>query len=364
MSSPLSKNIARLIRETGPMPISHFMAMALGHPKHGYYMTRDPLGAAGDFTTAPEISQMFGELIGLWIAETWIAQGSPSKIVLAELGPGRGTLMADALRALRSVPGLLPALDLHFVETSPVLAAIQKQNVPNATWHDRFDTLPEGPLYLIANEFFDALPIRQFVRTKQGWCERYVMLTEDSTEEEPRFEPAIVPVPQASNDILAAGQRNAPIGSLAEVSPASAAFAEDIASRIAKHGGAALIIDYGHPKSAAGETLQALRKHEFVSVFENPGEADLTAHVDFEALAVAAKTGGAAVYGPIEQGTFLRALGISERAERLKAKATPEQARDIDSAEHRLTSREEMGSLFKVLALTPKDAPAPAGFEV
>jgi len=362
--SVLSKHIARLIKETGPMPVSHFMALALGHPKHGYYMTRDPLGAAGDFTTAPEISQMFGELIGLWIAETWMAQGSPTKFVLAELGPGRGTLMADALRALRAVPGLLPALDLHFVETSPVLAAIQKQNVPNATWHDRFDTLPEGPLYVIANEFFDALPIRQFVRTKQGWCERYVMLSESSTEDEPRFEPAIMPVPQASNDILAAGQRNAPIGSLAEVSPASAAFAEDIALRISKHGGAALIIDYGHTKSAAGETLQALRAHEFVNVFENPGEADLTAHVDFEALAIAAKAGGVAAHGPIEQGTFLRALGIDERATTLKAKATPDQTRDIDSAEQRLTSREEMGSLFKVLALTPLGAPTPAGFEV
>ena len=362
--SPLSKNIARLIKETGPMPISHFMALALGHPKHGYYMTRDPLGAAGDFTTAPEISQMFGELVGLWIAETWIAQGSPTKFVLAELGPGRGTLMADALRALRSVPGLLPALDLHFVETSPVLAAIQKQNVPNATWHDRFDTLPQGPLYVIANEFFDALPIRQFVRTKQGWCERYVMLNENSTEDEPRFEPAIMPVPHASNDILAPNQRNAPLGSLAEVSPASAAFVEDIALRIATHGGTALIIDYGHPKSAAGETLQALRAHEFVNVFENPGEADLTAHVDFEALTIAAKAGNVAVYGPIEQGTFLRALGIGERAERLKTNATPDQARDIDSAEQRLTSAEEMGSLFKVLALTPNGAPAPAGFEV
>ncbi len=362
--SDLAKHIARLIKEAGPMPVSHFMALALGHPKHGYYMTRDPLGAQGDFTTSPEISQMFGELVGLWIAETWIAQGSPSPFILAELGPGRGTLMADALRALRSVPGLLPALDLHFVETSPVLAAIQKQNVPNATWHDRFNTLPQGPLYIIANEFFDALPIRQFVRMEQGWCERYVMLSKDSSDDEPSFEPAIMPVPQASDDMLAPAQRSAAVGSLAEVSPASVAFIDDIAQRIAQYGGAALIIDYGHTKSAVGDTLQALRAHQFVDVFEHPGEADLTTHVDFEAIALAAKAAGVVANGPIEQGTFLQALGISERAETLKVKATPDQARDIDVAERRLTSREEMGSLFKVLALTPVGAPRPAGFEI
>ncbi|MDO8288716.1 MAG: SAM-dependent methyltransferase [Parvibaculum sp.] len=360
----LAQHIARLITETGPMPLSHFMALALGHPKHGYYMTRDPLGAQGDFTTSPEISQMFGELVGLWIAETWIAQGSPSPMILAEFGPGRGTLMADALRALRSVPGLLEALEVHFVETSPVLSALQKKNVPNATWHDRFDTLPQGPLYVIANEFFDALPVRQFVRLKQGWCERFVMLGEDSTEDAPKFEPAIMPVPLASLDILAPAHRNAPLNSLAEVSMASAAFTEDIAGRIKTHGGAALIIDYGHVKSAIGDTLQALRAHQFVDPFETPGEADITTHVDFEALVRAAKIGGVEAHGPIEQGTFLKALGIHERSETLKAKATLDQARDIDVAERRLTAREEMGSLFKVLALTPIGAPIPAGFEL
>jgi NADH dehydrogenase [ubiquinone] 1 alpha subcomplex assembly factor 7 len=338
------------------------MALALGHPKHGYYMTRDPLGAAGDFTTSPEISQMFGELVGLWLAETWIAQGRPSPFILAELGPGRGTLMADALRALRSVPGLFDVLQLHFVETSPVLAAMQKQNVPNATWHDRFDTLPEGPLFLIANEFFDALPIRQFVRMERGWCERFVMLDDDSTEDAPHFVPAITPVPIQSDDILPPSVRNAPVGSLAEISPASGAFAEDIALRLKRHGGAALIIDYGHAKSAAGDTLQALRAHKFVDVFETPGEADLTAHVDFEALALAARAGGAVAHGPVEQGAFLRSLGIKARAEALKARATPEQARDIDVAERRLTARDEMGSLFKVMALTAPNAPELAGF--
>lgn len=360
--SPLARHIARLISETGPISVGHFMALALGHPKHGYYMTRDPLGAQGDFTTSPEISQMFGELIGLWIAETWIAQGRPSPFILAELGPGRGTLMADAMRALRSVPGFLEALQLHFVETSPVLAAAQKQNVPNATWHDRFDTLPQGPLFLVANEFFDALPIRQFVRMERGWCERFVMLDEDGTEDEPHFVPAITPVPLASDDLLPPAVRNAPVGSLSEVSPAAGAFAEDIAARLKSHGGAALIIDYGHAKSAVGDTLQALRAHKFVDAFEAPGEADLTAHVDFEALARAAREGGAVAHGPVEQGAFLRALGIKARAEALKARATPEQARDIDVAERRLTARDEMGSLFKVMALTAPDAPELAGF--
>ncbi len=360
--APLNQHIARLIAQAGPISVSNFMALALGHPKLGYYMTRDPLGAQGDFTTAPEISQMFGELLGLWIAETWIAQGRPSPFILAELGPGRGTLMADALRALRAVPGMLDAMKVHFVETSPVLAAAQKQNVPNATWHDRFDTLPQGPLFLIANEFFDALPIRQFVRTERGWCERFVMLDDDSTHDAPHFVPAITPVPLASDDMLPPSVRNAPVGSLAEVSPASNAFAEDIAARIAKHGGAAIIIDYGHAKSAPGDTLQALRAHKFVDAFEAPGEADLTAHVDFEALALAARAGGAVAHGPIEQGSFLRALGINARSEALKARATPEQARDIDLAERRLTSRDEMGSLFKVMALTAPDAPGLAGF--
>ena len=358
----LAQHIARLIAETGPISINHFMALALGHPKHGYYMTRDPLGAQGDFTTSPEISQMFGELIGLWIAETWIAQGRPSPFILAELGPGRGTLMADALRALRSVPGLLDAMSLHFVETSPVLAAAQKQNAPNATWHDRFGTLPEGPLFLIANEFFDALPIRQFVRTERGWCERFAMLDDDSTGDAPRFAPAITPMPLASDDILPPAVRNAPVGSLAEISPAAGAFAEDIAARLKRHGGAALIIDYGHAKSAVGDTLQALRAHKFIDAFETPGEADLTAHVDFEALALAAKAGGAIAHGPVEQGSFLRTLGIKARAEALKARATPEQARDIDVAERRLTARDEMGSLFKVMALTAPNAPELAGF--
>jgi NADH dehydrogenase [ubiquinone] 1 alpha subcomplex assembly factor 7 len=234
--------------------------------------------------------------------------------------------------------------------------------VPDATWHDRFDALPAGPLFLIANEFFDALPVRQLVKTDRGWCERYVMLDEDSTEDEPHLVPALAPVPLPSDALIPRAVRNAAPGSLVEISPASRAIVEDIANRLRDRGGAALIVDYGHAKSAAGDTLQALRAHKFTDPFETPGEADLTAHVDFEALADAARAGGATPHGPVEQGAFLKELGIGERAATLKRHATPEQARDVDLAERRLTSREEMGSLFKVLALTAPGTPTPPGF--
>ncbi|HEX7775801.1 MAG TPA: SAM-dependent methyltransferase, partial [Parvibaculum sp.] len=361
-ASPLSSLIARLIAETGPMPLDHYMALALGHPKHGYYMTRDPLGALGDFTTAPEVSQMFGELLGLWLADAWTRQGAPTPFVLAELGPGRGTLMADLLRALRAVPPMLEAAQIHFVETSPVLKAAQKELVPQATWHDRIDSLPQEPLFLIAHEFFDALPIRQFVRTDRGWCERFVALGEGNTAENPRFVSMLAPAPLPSDDILPPAVRGAPPGSIAEISLASLANIDEIATRLGTHGGAALIVDYGHTHSAPGDTLQAVRAHQFANPFEAPGEADITAHVDFETLATAARKAGAVVHGPVEQGEFLRDLGIETRAKKLKTHANAEQAQEIDAALKRLTARDEMGSLFKAMALTPPGAPEPAGF--
>lgn len=358
--TPLAGHLARLIRATGPIPLSHYMALALGHPEHGYYVTRDPLGARGDFITAPEVSQMFGELLGLWIADCWTLQGRPSPFVLCELGPGRGTLMADALRAMRAVPDLADAAHLHLVETSPALSAAQKSRLPQATWHVRFDDVPRGPLFLIANEFFDALPISQFVKTERGWCERHVGLADDG--EEPRFVPVLAPVPLACDHVLPPAMRGAPVGAIAEISPASCAIAEAIGVRIADAGGAAVVIDYGHARSGVGDTLQAMRAHKFADPFEAPGEADLTAHVDFEALADAAARGGAKAHGPVAQGAFLAQLGIAERARTLKLGATPAQATDIDAAMRRLTATEEMGSLFKALALTPPGAPVPAGF--
>ncbi|WP_293507623.1 SAM-dependent methyltransferase [Parvibaculum sp.] len=355
-ATPLARHIARLIEETGPIPLSHYMALALGHPEHGYYMTRDPLGARGDFTTAPEISQMFGELIGLWLADIWATQGAPASFLLAELGPGRGTLMADALRAMRAAPGMTDAAEIHFVETSPVLRKAQRERVPRATWHERIDTLPAGPLFLIANEFFDALPIVQYQRTERGWCERYVGIAEG------RLAPVLAPVPLPGETGLPPAMRAAPLGAIAEISPASAAIAQAIATRIAAQGGAALIVDYGHARSAPGDTLQALRGHQYADPFAAPGEADLTAHVDFEALANAVRAGGAAAHGPVEQGAFLTALGIEARAANLRRRATAAQAPDIDAGLRRLTAPGEMGSLFKVLGIVPRGTPTPAGF--
>lgn len=358
--TPLADHLARLIRATGPISLSQYMALALGHPQHGYYMTRDPLGVRGDFITAPEVSQMFGELLGLWIADCWTRQGRPSPFVLCELGPGRGTLMVDALSAMRTVPGLADAARLHLVETSPALREAQQKRLPRATWHARFDDVPQGPLFLIANEFFDALPISQFVRTERGWCERHVGLADDG--EEPRFAPVLAPVPLASDTVLPPAMRGAPIGAVAEISPASCAIAEAIGARVADAGGAGLIVDYGPARSAVGDTLQALRAHKFADPFEAPGDADLTTHVDFETLAAAAIRGDAKAYGPVAQGAFLVALGIETRAQILKSGATRAQAQAIDAALRRLTAPEEMGSLFKALALTPPGAAAPAGF--
>ncbi|PKQ06676.1 MAG: methyltransferase, partial [Alphaproteobacteria bacterium HGW-Alphaproteobacteria-12] len=217
----LAQHIARLIEETGPIPLSHFMALALGHPDHGYYMTRDPFGAKGDFTTAPEISQMFGELIGLWLADQWLRQGSPGRVAIVELGPGRGTLMSDLLRATAKIPGMADAAEIHFIEMSPVLREAQKARVPHATWHDSVTTLPPLPLFLVANEFFDALPVTQYQRTRQGWCERYVGLDGE------RFVPVLAPVPLANDAALPAAMRHADEGAIAEISPAGSAIAEE-----------------------------------------------------------------------------------------------------------------------------------------
>lgn len=352
----LARHIARLIEETGPIPLSHYMTLALGHPEHGYYTTRDPLGAKGDFTTAPEISQMFGELLGLWLADQWLRQGSPRHFALAELGPGRGTLMADILRAISSVPGMSEASEVHFVETSPKLREAQKARAPEASWHERIDTLPRLPLFLVANEFFDALPVTQYQRTDRGWCERYVGIENGS------FKPVLAPVPLSNDAALPAAMKDAAEGAIAEISPASTSIAEEIAARIATQGGAALIIDYGHAKSAPGDTLQAMKNHKYADPFAEPGTADITVHVDFEMLTKAARSGNAEAHGPVEQGAFLTALGIDGRAEALSRNATASQRRDIEAARQRLTGAREMGSLFKVLGITPRGSALPAGF--
>ena len=352
----LRAEIEQLIALDGPITVERYMALCLGHPIHGYYRTRDPLGAHGDFTTAPEISQMFGELIGLWAAEVWRAMGEPSPVRVVELGPGRGTLMADALRAATVLPAFRTAAAVHLVETSPALRARQEATlaacgVPVA-WHGGLAEVLGGPAIVIANEFFDALPIRQFVGTDRGWCERLVGLRQGQLTFGVASEPAReVPVPVRP-------------GATLDWPQAGLALIGTLAARLAAHGGAALVIDYGHTTSGFGDTLQAVRAHAHADPLAQPGDADLTAHVDFALLAHAARNAGAAVHGPVPQGEFLRALGIEARAAALKARATPAQAQGIDAALLRLTGAGEgrMGELFKVLALADPKLGSLPGF--
>ncbi len=339
--------LARLIAASGPIPVGQYMAEANAH----YYATRDPLGAAGDFITAPEISQMFGELIGLWLADLWLRAGKPAAARYVELGPGRGTLAADALRAMRAA-GLEPPVEL--VETSPSLRAAQAERIAGPRWHDDTTSLPDsGPLLIVANEFFDALPIRQLVRMEGGWCERLV--GHDGT----RFIPGAGP--RVPDEALPAPLRDAPAGSVIETSPASVAVVRELAARLAAQGGAALIVDYGHARTSVGDTFQAVAGHAYADPWQAPGERDLTAHVDFEALAVAARAEGVRVCGPLTQGEWLRAMGIELRAASL-AKASPERREEIVAARDRLVEPGQMGSLFKAMALVAPDWPAPEGF--
>ena len=330
----------------GPISIAHFMGAA----NRRYYATRDPLGAAGDFTTAPEISQMFGEMIGLWLADLWTRAGRPG-CHYVELGPGRGTLAADALRAMRTA-GLDPVV--HFVETSPVLRAAQAAAIPGAVWHDDVGSLPiDAPLLIVANEFFDALPIRQLVRSAAGWQERHVGLIDGV------FVPTVGGA--ALDPIVPAPLRAAAPGSIIETCPAGTGIVRALGARLAAQGGGAAIIDYGYEGPAIGDTLQAVTRHAFANPFEDPGERDLTAHVDFATLAEAARAGGALSFGPMSQGDWLERLGIAQRAEALAATAGNRAA--IAAALARLVAPAQMGSLFKVLALASPDWPRPEGFQ-
>jgi NADH dehydrogenase [ubiquinone] 1 alpha subcomplex assembly factor 7 len=346
--TPLETELRRLIAVDGPLDVARYVALCLGHPLHGYYMARDPLGGAGDFVTAPEISQMFGELIGLWAAATWQAMGAPTSVLLVELGPGRGTLMADALRAANTVPEFRAALAVHLVETSPRLIARQRETLPGLdiplVWHRDLAEVPAGPAIIIANEFFDALPVHQAVMVADGWHLRMVGLAEG------RLAFMVSPDPMPGFEaVLPEALRPAPEGAIYEWRDDHVVL--ELARRLVRDGGAALVIDYGHTKSAAGDTLQAVRGHRFADPLAEPGLADLTAHVDFAALARAAERAGARIHGPVTQGAFLHRLGIVERAERLKANATRPQAVGIGAALDRLVAQDAMGDLFKVLAI-------------
>jgi SAM-dependent MidA family methyltransferase len=350
--SPLEQEIRRRIETAGPMSVAQFMTLCLTHPDHGYYMTRDPFGADGDFVTAPEISQMFGELIGLWSAAAWRAMGSPANVRLVELGPGRGTLMKDALRAARVLPDFRAALVVHMVEVSPVLERVQRENFVTTdvpiSWHQALADVPDGPLIVVANEFFDALPVHQAVMCADGWHERVVKIGED---DEFHFSIDRDPLPLFDR-FLPDNLRPARIGEVFEWRADQAAL--ELARRIVSSNGVALIIDYGHVHSAIGDTLQAIGGHDFANPLLTPGEVDLTAHVDFQALARAAESMRARVHGPIEQGEFLRRLGIEQRASVLMADAPRPQAMAVQSGLLRLTSPDEtgMGRMIKAMALS------------
>jgi NADH dehydrogenase [ubiquinone] 1 alpha subcomplex assembly factor 7 len=352
--TPLARLLLRRIALAGPLTIAEYMSEALGHPTHGYYQRRDPLGRAGDFITAPEVSQMFGELIGLWLVEVWHTMNCPDPCHLVELGPGRGTLMSDALRAARVRPAFGIAMRLHLVETSPYLRERQAETLGahRPQWRASLDEVPEGPLLLVANEFFDALPVHQFELRAEGWRERVVECDGE------RLVFGWAP-PGPSFAFLSDRQR---LGSRAEVCPAALCLAGEIGGRLAKSGGVALIVDYGTSRSLPGESLQAVGRHQPVDPLAEPGDADLSAHVDFAALGRAAREAGASVHGPLPQGEFLLRLGLAVRAESLLARATPQQARDIEAARRRLLDSREMGNLFKVVALAGLALPTPPGF--
>ena len=353
--TPMAELLARRISKTGPISLAEYMADCLLHPEHGYYTTRDPLGTDGDFTTAPEISQMFGELLGLCLAQAWIDQGSPAPFTLAELGPGRGTLMADILRATKSVPAFHGAMQLVLVEASPALRAKQQTLLSgyDITYASTAADLPDLPLFLIANEFFDALPIRQFTRDPHGWRETQVGLIDDQLTLG-LSQPAPIALLDHRLDDTAMGE-------VVEICPSCAPIIDEIARRIASHGGTAIVIDYGDWRSR-GDTFQALENHEMVDPLARPGAADLTAHVDFEALSVEAQNAGAVASSMIPQGQLLAHLGIVERAEMLSAQMQGAVLENHIAAFDRLTNADKMGLLFKAIAIAPAADMLPPGF--
>lgn len=358
----LATLIKEMILHDGPISLDRYMALALAHPEHGYYKSKVPFGAEGDFVTAPEISQMFGELVGLWAVQVWHSLGGPAPFRLVELGPGRGTLIADALRAAKVAPEFRAALDLDLVETSEILRRHQEHALASsgvtARWHSDIADVPAGPMIAIANEFFDCLPVRHFVSDGGAWRERLVGL-----DDEGRLSFGLAVEPELGLGAAAEA------GAILELGVAAARLMLDIAGRIVAERGALLVIDYGYDGAPLGETLQASRRHRYADPLEAPGEADLTAHVDFGALSRAARSAGAVVHGPVTQGEFLARLGIFQRAAVLRRHADAAQCAAIDAALARLAGAgsvakepRSMSELFKVLAVTAPGAPVPPGF--
>lgn len=349
--TPLYRRIAAQIEATGPISVAEYMALCLFDPDHGYYTTREPFGADGDFVTAPEISQMFGELVAVWLVTAWRSIGAPLPVTVAEVGPGRGTLMRDIVRAVRRIaPDWQDGAAFALVEASPRLAAIQRLTLKNAgvslSWHDDLDTLPDTPLLIVGNELLDALPFRQFAFQDGVWSERAIGLEEDGKL---RF----VLKPGAFDLSLLPSAQPVEEGSVFEISPARSAFMQRVCERLAEHGGAGIFFDYGHLCTGFGDTFQAVRRHVYEDVLQNPGEADLTSHVDFAVLDRIARACGLAT-STATQGDFLFGMGIIERAGRLGATEGAEQREAIRAAVERLVGPDMMGTLFKVLMIAPR----------
>jgi len=354
--STVAEKLIHRIRDEGALTVADYMDEVVSH----YYAARKPFGVEGDFTTSPEISQMFGEMIGAWLTDLWLQSGKPEAVQLIELGPGRGTLAADIMRTVSSWPEFSSAISLHLVETSPALRQKQAETLRHyrPTWYDRLEDVPQGMSFIVANEFFDALPIHQFEKSGGSWYERRIGYHENKKV----FELTLCPLEDDMTRLMPAEFLDAADGAVFEISPASLSVMETIGQRVAAAGGGALLIDYGHVQAGLGDTLQAMSRHKYANVLENPGEADLTAHVDFGTLAMAASP-LSRVHGPVTQGEFLSRLGIVQRAEQLRAVADDMQRKDIELALYRLVAPSEMGELFKVLALTSFDSAAHvAGF--
>jgi SAM-dependent MidA family methyltransferase len=346
MKMTLKSKIRELIHCDGPMSIEQFWQICMSDPQYGYYHTRDPLGAEGDFITAPEISQIFGELIGVWAVSVWQSMGSPASCQLVELGPGRGTLLADALRAAKLEPGFIKAINLHLIETSPYLRNRQAEILQhyNPEWHSSMDGVTKGPTIIIANEFIDALPIRQFVRKKAKWHERCITVDEGDGLQ-------FSAMPEAADftpPIWGAG------GDIFETRPAVTKIVADMAWRKAPLIG--LFIDYGHAETSTGDTLQAVYNHQYTDILERPGEVDLTSHVDFADFRRQAEDAGLKTSEIMTQARFLLSLGLKQRCQKLMANSTPAQAVSIKTAASRLVDTRQMGELFKVMVIAKETA--------
>lgn len=365
--TPLAQELRSRLLKGELLTLGDFMTIALGHPQHGYYIKQDPFGTDGDFTTAPEISQIFGEMIGLWMANFW-QENLPTteKIHLVECGPGRGTLLSDLLRAAKILPQFYECLSVHLVEMSPTLQQKQQQTLHpyleeglDISWHKSIDDLPEdAPLFIVGNEFFDALPIEQFVRTPKGWAKKALTLTPEGQLD---FCPLLPATLHEKNAFPPASQQ-AVSGDILETCFVGQKLYRHLLKKLSKQKGCCLFFDYGYCDSALGDSFQALYKHQYVPVLDYVGDADLTAHVDFSSLLAAGRKENACQYGPLTMGHFLSNIGFAERAKALQAQASADQKQQIETASHRLLTPDQMGTLFKVIAATHLDATIPAGF--